>query len=980
MAALVSRGMTKTCGQNPLIVVVAAVLAISLALAAPISSAETSFWVVLGSYAEAERADRAASAGSGSLAESFRVQGADTPVGYRYRVLSGPFLTRALAAQMVEDARATGYPDAWLLATAEPSYEPSVNSSAGSLDLDAVDGRSSDSLGPSGSVTPQADPAGDRASPPRKAAPPEPVTEPPPGYKLHKLHRDAHGPPGPAGQPFVARAGFSSPGSPPGAQTPGNAIQLPFLSSAANDIQVDGHLDEPVWASLTPFTDFRVIEPDTLEPGRYPTSVRVFYGKRGLYFGYELTQPEDTLLERQGSRDDGGLNRDSIAVTLDTSGDGRFGFWFALALGDGQVDGTVLPERRFSRDWDGVWYGRTQRTDTGWTAELMVPWSQLSMPARQGARTIGFYTSRRVGSANERHAYPALPDTQPTFMSVLQPLAVEGVNPRQQWSVFPYVATTRDEVEGEATYRAGADVRWRPTPNLQVSATLNPDFGNVEADDVIVNLTAFEQFFGERRLFFQQEQDVFNTTPRASANEPTTLLNTRRIGSPARSPVLPDDVELSLVEANQPSELLGALKVTGQSGGLRYGVLAAREDETRFRADGLRIDQDGRDFGAVRLLYEDRGESYRGIGLLSTLVAHPEEDALVNGVDLHYLSAGGRWQFDGQLLSSDKDSVGVGYGGFADVVYTQRRGLRYRLSVSHFDDTLDINDFGFLRRNDVTQASVRWEWSTSQLPWARFVDLSAFYNQEVNSDGLRVRDGLFFNNEFLFNNDWTFRSTLGWFPGRFEDRASFGNGTFRIQERPRVNLALVSDPANKLQFRFTADYDGEFVEGGRTNLGVRLIWRPIDRLNVTFRVDRAERDGWALHQEERNFTSFVAEEWRPRLTVDLFASARQQLRMSFQWVGIRAEEDRFYVVPERPGELIETDKPAGPSDDFTVSSLNFQLRYRWEIAPLSDLFVVYTRSGLNSPASASFDELLDESWSEPLGEQLAIKLRYRFGS
>ena len=139
------------------------------------------------------------------------------------------------------------------------------------------------------------------------------------------------------------------------------------------------------------------------------------------------------------------------------------------------------------------------------------------------------------------------------------------------------------------------DVAWRPSSNLQLTATVNPDFGSVESDDVVVNLTAYETFFPEKRLFFLEGNEVFSTTPRTVAEmstgprgsggrqspptwsmEPTTLLNTRRIGGSAKQVVVPEGVTVSGVEQGQPSELVGAVKMVGQSGGLRYGIISIR--------------------------------------------------------------------------------------------------------------------------------------------------------------------------------------------------------------------------------------------------------------------------------------------------------------------------------------------------------------------------------------------------------------------
>ena len=127
-------------------------------------------------------------------------------------------------------------------------------------------------------------------------------------------------------------------------------------------------------------------------------------------------------------------------------------------------------------------------------------------------------------------------------------------------------------------------------------------------------------------------------------------------------------------------------------------------------------------------------------------------------------------------------------------------------------------------------------------------------------------------------------------------------------------------------------------------------------------------------------TAFGADDFQPRLAMDVFLSAKQQLRLCLQWAAIRAHEQRFYLTPVGGGTLVQVDKPDGPTDDFALSRLTAQLRYRWEIAPLSDLFIVYTRgSNLPGRVDDGFGDLFQDALDEPVIDYFVIKLRYRFG-
>lgn len=769
-------------------------------------------------------------------------------------------------------------------------------------------------------------------------------------------------------------------------------LRLSRYDHAVAGIKIDGRLDETPWLESIAHTELRVIRPDTLAVPPHRTSIRLFYTERGVYVSFDMEQPKETLLRRFTARDNAQARRDAVSFTLDTSGGGRYGYWMNLALGDNQSDGTVLPERQFKRDWDGAWYGATAITDKGWSAEFFVPWSQMAMPSERRVRRMGFYGSRNVGYLNERWAWPALPDSLPRFMSALQPIELEGINPRQQWSLFPYIASTTDQVDSDTDVKVGAEVFWRPSSNFQLTGSLNPDFGAAEADDVDVNLTANETFFPERRLFFLEGREVFDATPRAQprrgggaggGDNIFTLINTRRIGGRPRSPDLPDGIALSDREKLKVADLLGAVKATGQLGAFRYGVLASIEDDTQFTADdGMRYISEGRDFAAVRLIYEDsKGAAYRGLGFLSTGVLHPESDAIAHSADIHYLSTNGRWRLDGQAVYSDVDDVGQGTGGFSDITYTPRQGLKHTLQLAYFDDKLEVNDFGFNQRNDLKDLRYRMEWQKSGLDKVRNFTFSPFIRYAENTtEGKQVSGAYAGSFNVTLNSLDEVSFFAGYFPERFDDQNSFGNGTFRINERSRFRVGYATNEADVFSFEAEVEFEDEWIEGRQLQYSAGVTWQPRSNFSMEVKAGYTERDGWILHQDDQDFTSFLGERWAPELKIEFFPNAKQQLQLSLQWLGIRGEEDKFYTLPDDSFDLVEGPKPPGDDDSFSISQLNLQLRYRWQIAPLSDLFVVYQRGDRTRDEFIDFDDLFRNSWNDPLGEIFLVKLRYRLGS
>lgn len=954
------------------------------------------FWVTVGSFTTPDIAEKVGGEASQKLGKSFVAMRVETSKGVYFRVVSGPYTDRDTADDHIRSAHAAGYTGAWIWSAEETIFAPSSealselteqvsgsNEDEFSFEFDELDAsiedllRDDDYLNDLPPLEPSVQlPAGsDDAH--------QLIEKAPAGYNLNKLRRDARYGPLPESVP-------SQSGDPPGvlvtmpARIPidaANPITLPTYPESQISIQIDGHLDEPQWQSIPGVDSFLVVDPDTEGVPRHQTVVKMFYTEKGLYASFEMEQPPNTLVTRYSGRDEGRLNRDNVGVTIDTSGQGRYGYWVNLALGGNQVDGTVLPERQFSGDWDGAWYGGTVVTATGWNAEIFLPWSQVAMPKEAGIRTINAYVSRKVAYLDERWAVPSLPFTQPLFMSALQPLLIQQVDPRQQWSVFPYASVTQDQVEAITEPRIGADIFWRPSSNFQMTATLNPDFGNVESDDVIVNLSAFETFFPEKRLFFKEGTEVFDATPRASRGNRVTALHTRRIGGRSRAPDVPDDVVVPARELGAPIELAGATKVVGQMGDVRYGILGASEGDAKFDVGDINYHQEGSDYGVARFLYENKGAdgSYRAIGSISTLAAHEDQDATVHGLDYHYLTGRGKLKVDGQVLHSDKDDVGQGSGGFVDVRYAQRRGVNYGFGVSHFDDALDINDLGYLRRNNETAYNAFVNYSRSDLNWVRKAEVNAWTDYGVNADGERIRSGVGTNLGFDLTNRDNLRLGVAYFPRRDEDRDSRGNGTFTLEPRSSLSLNYRTDSSKRVSYRVEFGRSGEVVAGDSHRGRLAMTWRPIDRINIGATAKYKERDGWLLWQGGREFSTFTTREWRPSLDLDYFLSAKQQLRLSAQWVGIKAEERNNYLVPVLPGDLLPVN-PDGIADDFAISRVNLQLRYRWELAPLSELFVVYTLNGEHNETMLDFADLFQEAYDNPVGEQLVVKLRYRMGS
>lgn len=766
--------------------------------------------------------------------------------------------------------------------------------------------------------------------------------------------------------------------------------QLLRLTESGAGITLDGRLDESVWQSVSAVDGMRVITPDTLAAASHRTETRIFYTERGIYVGVMNFQPRESLVARMTPRDTQ-LERDGFVFGIDASGEGLYGYFIRVNLGGSKTDGTIAPERSINLQWDGSWDAVTSEHEEGWSAEIFIPWSMMALPRISGeTRNIGIYTERQVGYLNETWSFPALPSTNTEYLSAFRPVQLQNIEPRTQLSWYPYASATYDAIRDDVDYRAGVDVFWRPTTNTQLSATLQPDFGNVESDDIVVNLTAFETFFPEKRAFFLEGQDVFAMSPRNQSARgpggPTTLLNTRRIGSAALYP-LPPDVAVVATDLSAPTELIGAVKFTGQNSNVRYGVLTASEEDSSMRGmrpDGsaVRVEATGRDFAVGRLLYEQPvGSGRRSLGWMGTHVSHPEIEATVNGIDLHYFSPDARWLFDGMVMHSDVNGV-EGQGAVADLIFLPQRGRQHRIAAGYHDDKLDLNTLGFLTRNDLMHLDYNYSRNESNVPGLRSRSSTIFVFNHWNDNNDWVRQGVFLTRNYTYLNNHSAMASARYYHRRIDDRLGRGSGDFYVPGRWQFLAEWSSDPSQVLQYRLHLDANTEeFGERWTTTTG-GVNYRPLDNFSTTVELAYAERKGLLVYRGDGRYTSFEATQWSPKVTMDYFIDARHQLRLGMQWTGLKAHENKFLQVnPNRVERLNEVAKPNLTPDDFSISRLTFQARYRWEIAPLSDLFVVYTRGG-NLPGN-TFDDytgLLHQAWTDPVVDTLVVKLRYRLGS
>ena len=359
--------------------------------------------------------------------------------------------------------------------------------------------------------------------------------------------------------------------------------QAKAIRVAPGSVNVDGRLDDAAWRDAVPLTDFWQREPMEGASPSDPIEVRLAYDDDALYVGARLLS--SVPLQAPMGRRDEGEQSEYFSVMLDTYLDRRTAYEFGVTAAGVRLD-WYYPEdneREEDTSFDPVWQARTSRDAQGWTAELWIPFSQLRFTARS-PQVWGLNLYRWVPSRNEEVHWQEIPRTDQRLASRFGDLhGIDGIRPSRRIELMPYVASSshligvRDEGDpftggGNVAGRLGMDAKIGIGSNLTLEATVNPDFGQVEADPAEVNLSAFETFFTERRPFFVEGINLLQ-------GPVNNFFYSRRIGA---TPV--GDADAEFVDFPAQSSILGAAKLTGRTqSGLSIGMLGALTAEETAR-------------------------------------------------------------------------------------------------------------------------------------------------------------------------------------------------------------------------------------------------------------------------------------------------------------------------------------------------------------------------------------------------------------
>jgi hypothetical protein len=759
---------------------------------------------------------------------------------------------------------------------------------------------------------------------------------------------------------------------------------------APEPVLVDGRLDDGAWRAAPPSDAFTQQYPDEAAPPTERTEVRVLYDDEALYVGVRCVQRSVPVVARV-TRRDRVVGADRITLDVSSRADRASAFHFGVSAAGVLDDGVYFNDNEYSADWDENWEAATSVDADGWTAEIRIPFRILRFdpPDLAPEHRWGIQIQRYLHLRREWDLWSFRPRSSAAFVSTFGVLTgLTGIRPARPLELRPFALlqlrhgdAAAPQPGGDLDVSAGLDLKAHPTQGTTLDGTVNPDFGQVEADQVVLNLTNYEVFYPEKRPFFLEGVDTF-AAPRA-------VLYTRRIGRRPPDPPVDTAAGETVVESTVPSRIWGAVKLVGAATPrTTIGALSAFTGENRAVVMGpgpgatreARLAEPAALANALRV--RRRFGATTDLGVLATALSRfPPAGARGAFPDAYAAAVDGRWRspsndyvVSGQLVGTllagglprphrDGISVQPGHPAFGGTFTAAKPGGRRWLGTithSFSGRQLDYNDLGYLERKNDLLFYADLSYRTVE-PWWRTLDtrttLAVSHRQTF--DGLRLEDNLRLGTGGTFSNFWAASATTYARAPRFDDLEA-GDGT-ALERAGLIGGELWAGSDPRRAATGAAWVQVHLLENGRQIQGSASVTvRPLSRLEVELAPAALHADGeprfvakpdaavpvylfGRLRAQNLGLTLRATVGLRPSLTLQLYsqlfvATRRYTAPSAADTAGVfRARVSLDDLVPL-------ASFPAGIADSQQQVALNVNAVLRWEYRLGSVLTLVYTRA------------------------------------
>ncbi|MFQ5797767.1 MAG: DUF5916 domain-containing protein [Bacteroidota bacterium] len=769
-------------------------------------------------------------------------------------------------------------------------------------------------------------------------------------------------------------------------------------------LKIDGYLTERVWRDTEPAKDFIQQNPNEGEPASEPTEIFVLYDDEALYFGCMMYDSEPRRIVARRTRRDNEVESDYISIRIDSFHDHQTAFEFTVNASASKTDILIYNDKKDEdASWDVVWEVRTQLLSSGWSAEVKIPFHVLRF-SEQSKQEWGINFIRIISRKQERDYWALIGRTESGFVSRFGHLeGLDDIPSPVRLELLPYVVGSGEftpestaNPDGKDFLRDGGfDLKYGLTGSLTVDVTLNPDFGQVEADPAVLNLTTFETFFPEKRPFFIEGSQVLRFTTFGGVFGPG-LFYSRRIGRGLKGDVSAPAGGYVLHEPTSTT-ILGAAKLTGKTpGGLAIGVLqAVTQEETATLVDSLgnrksQVVEPFAHYNVVRLKQDIWQNSNVG-GIVTSVAKNYRRPSFVAGVDWDLKFRQNRYVVDGFIAGSHTtNELEERITGSAGKIKLQKAAGKHWLwdaSVDYTTKKYGVNDLGFFfRPNDYgSNGELRYREEVPGKIFRRYI-VGLGYHLRMNFDGINLFRQVNWFGRVQFLNYWQIVLLGNYDAALYDDRESRGHGLYRKPKPYDLILGLESDPRLPVVGEFELGYSGDERGGRGFVAGVAALVRPLSWIEVSSSVrfnPVRNKEAWFANEVDPLDPFRVASLFGKRDTDEFDLTFRSTVTFAQDltlqvYAQVFLAKGHYENIQEliAPSEFVPFAYTGNP--DFNRKSLNTNVVLRWEYLPGSTLFLVWSqaRRGEGNDYFTSFGHNFRDTFKVPTDNVLLLKLSY----
>ena len=740
-------------------------------------------------------------------------------------------------------------------------------------------------------------------------------------------------------------------------------------------IVIDANLNEPEWDNAITINEYKEVIPFTLAPAEVKTETKIFSNENGIHVGFTNFQDNSSMLSNKSMRDEISNTSDQNWISIDFDNDREKAYLFFVTLANIQGDGIRRTGGWPEFDWDGDWIVKTKKYEGYWVSEFLIPWNVVLMKNVEAKkRTINITTIRYLAEKQSWIGDSETSARRTNFLLKLKPIQVENFS-QSKFNYFPYVSKTYNSVSGFNENKIGAEVFLNNGKGKQVNLTVNPDFGQAESDEVIVNFSAQETFYSEKRAFFNENHALFNL----SHYDRYRVINTRRIGASSNYDCELSDDEVSCNNAKKNyTDIDFALRYTQKSNNRNTGIFIAQETNERFTR--------GKDFYALRSKNKVGSKSF-GYFLTHVVNNFTNEKATVNVFDYVHIKSDQLTLYT-DVLSSEKEGES-GFGLRSQFVYQPNPFRRQSGSLVYFEDDFKLNDFGYLKKNDWFHFGLGSDFTkvnfeeSSQIKERKIgTDFNYDSDTSGNSNPIHIRQEYNFNykNTSSFQASWDFK-TSG--KNTTITRKNIDYPFVKNKGSLSFNLDYESPSYGKWEYDWrlgyeTADKYKTWNSNGyeRKFAKVAGSFYPIDDFKLGYQLRIRTEEEWLNWIEGNELAIYDLTQKIISLNMNWFKGTKHEIRLKSQFVALEAENP-ISLFTDQSGYLYEHNSTVQP---FTEGITSFQIRYKYEIAPLSYIYLVYTKGGrvFEDNNERNTSQVFKDPWQNPDNEILSIKFRLKY--